>query len=127
MKQLKNDPNIPPLVAHIWGLAYVQIPVGADMYEQAIKDHPEYFAREIEHRKKYNAIPQEVHDAYFKEISLVHDEIYKDLPGKGLMNWINRTEEEHKIWNEAYEKYESLEKKIHQKHYSKYGIKWSGF
>jgi hypothetical protein len=104
--------------------------VGITIFEEAIEKYPEYFPDEVEYRKKWALIPQEIHDAYWKEYWKLDKEIYKDIPpSKGLMYLINNTDEAKewkKKWNSANKKAEPLKKKLHKKYYSKYGIKYNG-
>lgn len=81
MKDLtvKEFEDAPVNVQYIYMCAVLKQPIGLDTYEDAIKEHPEYFPDEIKHRKKSEKIPQEVHDAYFEERYKLEEEIFKDV------------------------------------------------
>ena len=121
--------DAPTKVQYIYVSLLMNHPIGSSIYEEAIKENPEYFPDEIEHREKWNAIPQEVHDAYWEEYMEIDQEIFKDVPhtGKGLMFYLNNPKEsnEHKkAWDAAYKKVLPLREALHRKFYSKYGIKF---
>lgn len=111
--------NAPKDVQALHILASTKTPIGSSLYEKTIKEHPEYFPEEIEHRRKYDLIPQEVHDAYWEGREVLDDELLKS--NKGILNLIHNTEAK-KEWDEAYAKFSKEEKALHKKHYSKYGI-----
>lgn len=124
-KELLEAPGI---VQSIYMIASMNRPIGTSTINKAIKDHPEYFPEEVEHREKWKTIPQEVHDNFEKEFLELDKKLMKDVPpSKGIVSWINNPEE-HQEWNkkftEAKEKGKPLHKKLHEKHYSKYGIEW---
>lgn len=48
----------PSKVQFLYVAAIMKQPVGSQMIEDAIKDHPEYFPDELEHRRKWAAIPK---------------------------------------------------------------------
>lgn len=120
----------PNKVKYIYMMGMVKHPISLKTYEDAIKEHPEYFPDEVEHRRKWDAIPQEVHDKYWEEYWELDKEIMKDIPSsKGILGWINDQEgyiEWNKKWDEANEKGKPLREALHKKYYSKYGIEWNG-
>jgi hypothetical protein len=120
----------PIIVQYIYIMAMNKQPIGSYIYEDCIKKHPEYFLEEIEHRRKWNAIPQEVHDKYWEEYWELEKQIMKDvLPSKGVFGGINGQdgyEEWNKKWTEANEKGKPFRELLHKKFYSKYGIEWNG-
>jgi len=121
----------PSKVKYIYMMGMMKIPIGSSTYEDVIKEHPEYFPDEVEHRRKWDAIPQEVHDNYLEEYWELDKEIMKNVPpNKGIMGWIDDQEgysEWNKKWTEAYEKGNPLREALHKKFYSKYGIEWNGW
>lgn len=128
MKDLTYDElsKAPPRIAFLYAMALTDQPVGLQTIETAMKDHPEYFPDELEYRRKYNLIPQSVHDAYFEEYGKLREEMLNELPpSKGIIYWCDHPKE-YKEWNEAYDRispqFEVKEKELHRKHYSEYGI-----
>lgn len=117
----------PEKVRHIYVCALSGVPVGVRMYEEAFSNYPEYFPDEVVYRKKYDAIPQSVHDAYFAELNEKVKDIYKDVPNKGVgfMFFVNNYKE-YKKTSAAYAEARKIEKKIEEKlmkkYYSQYGI-----
>jgi len=118
----------PNIVQYVYIMSMSNIPIGSKIYEETIRDHPEYFYEEISETEKWNKIPQEVHDAYWKEYGELKKEVFKDVPpSKGLMAYIGGSKEYkewEKLWNVAYKKWEPLKRKLHRKYYSKYGIEY---
>jgi len=123
--------EVPNKVQYIYMMGMMKQPIGSSTYEKAIKEHPEYFPDEVEHRKKWAAIPQEVHDKYWEEYWKIEEEVMKDVsPSKGIMGWIDDQEgysEWNKKWTEANEKAKPLREALHKKFYSEYGIEWNGW
>jgi len=127
-KELKDAPSE---VQYLYMCSVMNHPIGSSIYEETIKKHPEYFPDEIEHRKKWEAIPKEVHDAYWKEYWKIDKEIYKDVPhrGKGILFYAQNPKEyaEYKeAFDAARKKALPLHEALHRKFYSKYGIEWHG-
>ena len=120
----------PTIIQYIYMASVSKIPIGASTVDEAIKKHPEYFPDEVEHRRKWDLIPEEVHQAYNKEMSEMMDKIYEDMPEqKGMFAW-SKDPEGYKEWEDKFyecrEKEKPLSKHIHEKYYSKYGIEWNG-
>lgn len=72
--------NLPNDVLQIWVKNSIGQPIGSGLLERAIENHPEYFPEEVEHRRKYNLIPESVHIDYFEEYFRRESEILKDQP-----------------------------------------------
>lgn len=121
----------PSKVQYIYMMGMMKHPIGSSIYEDAIKEHPEYFPDEVEHRRKWDAIPQDVHDKYLEEYWELDKEIMKDVPpSKGIFGWIDDQEgysEWNKKWTEANEKGKPLREALHKKFYSEYDIEWNGW
>ena len=73
----KEFSKAPAKIQWLYTMALVKQPIGSSTLENAIKEHPEYFPDELEHRRKYDLIPQQVHDDYWKEWRVLIDEMYK--------------------------------------------------
>lgn len=133
MKDLttKEFLDAPALIMHIYRNAMCKIPMGASLIERGMKEHPEYFPDEMEHRRKWEAIPQSVHDEYWKERTAIHTKVFKNMPGsKGILGWANDPEgylKWSKQWEKCRKKELPLIEKLHNKFYSKYGIEWGGW
>lgn len=128
-KELSEAPN---LIKYIYLYSLADVPIGLSTLEKGINEYPEYFPKEIERREKWNAIPQEVHDTYFKEFFELENQFKKDIPhsGKGILFYIDHPKEFEEYENAmevANKKLQPLHKQLHEKHYSKYGIEWNGF
>lgn len=102
--------------------------VGSNQLDVAIEKHPEYFPDTISFRKKWDLIPESVHEAYHKECAELRERVMKDLPpSKGLMHWMDHPEEyeeRSKQYATALSASKPEHKKIHQKHYAEYGIEY---
>jgi|GEM_PF-6625084 len=126
--------NTPSSVLFVKMAAYFNMPIGLETFERALKDGPEYFPEEIEYRRKWDAIPQEVKDAYFAESSLYKLHNYDGSEPEIIRNWpgiISATDDEFKAWNEYHDseayknKVKAQEQKdieCYNKHFAKYGL-----
>ena len=131
MKNLseKEFYDAPNTIQVLYYKSIMKHPIGYDEYKKAIKEYPEYFPEEVEHERKWNFIPKNIHNEYWTEMEILRKEIFKDLPeGRGILFWINNPNEL-KIWQDQYEKLKikglPKAKKLHQKFYSPYGIEWN--
>ncbi len=114
----------PGLIQHIFVAGICNRPIGMSLYEEAIEKHPEYFPEEIEYKKKWDAIPQSVHDEYWKEYWEKDKEIKKDLPeATGLVGAMNN-DDYHQALKKTYPARDKMRNNLHKKYYSKYGIKF---
>ena len=125
-KEFKEAPNS---IQILYCKSIANYPVGSEELKKAIEEFPDYFPEEIEHEKKWNSIPESIHEEYWKEMEALRKEIFKDLPeGRGIFFWINNPTKL-KNWQEQYEKLKikglPKAKKLHQKFYSSYGIEWN--
>jgi len=117
--------------------------VSAETYKRlqaTIDKYPEYFPWE----HKYKSIPQEVHDLYHKEeIELYYSHYPRSgggmKEGEGIVAYMRRVQEENKnkpvkplveVIEDVFTKenqYNILKKKLWNKHYSKYKLKYNEF
>ena len=121
----------PARVQFLYTMAMAKQPVSSQMIEDAIKESPEYFPDELENRRKWALIPQQVHDDYWKERKILRAEMYKEIPpSKGILRWINDPKG-YEEWSITYEKCSKAEKPfaaaLHKKFYGQYGIEWNGW
>ena len=119
----------PVRVQFLYAMAIAKQPVGSKMIKDAIKETPEYFLDELEHKRKWELIPQQVHDNYRKEREILRTEMYKEMPpSKGILGWIDDPKG-YEEWSIAYEKFSKVEKPfaaaLHKKFYGQYGIEWN--
>ena len=123
----KYDPTeIPAKVLYVQMCGATGTPIGLTLYNEVITEYPEYFPKEAEHKRKWEAIPKEVHDAHWEEYWAFCKALWKDEPKSGgIMSAINNPEEFQK-WHEAYKRLrpieEAKEKELHKKYYAKYDI-----
>ena len=125
----KEFEDAPEIVKYLHIAAFYKIPVGSSLYEDAMEKHPEYFSEEIERKKKWEAIPQDVRDAYFKELCKTEDEVFDKLPyaGMGILFYAQHPKEadaHSKSWEKANKELNPIRRKIHDKYFAKYGIKY---
>ena len=143
--------DVPLEVQWVWAQQEAQTPMGRDAFEQAtdiVDKYPEYFPWE----HKYKSIPQEVHDAFeaecYPERGKPIEEIFDDLKvGVGLREQLknqpvgviptkftqsdfeelfNSLQEAQKKRTEQEKAEEKRVKRIWDKHYKKYGLKFVG-
>ena len=123
----------PARVQFLYWMASTKQPVGSQMIEDAIKESPEYFPDELEHRRKWALIPQCVHDEYWAGKEKLRTECYKDMPpSKGIIGWaFDESGDDYNNWNTAYQKCREIEKPLaealHKKYYGQYGIEYNGW
>jgi hypothetical protein len=120
----------PNIIQYVYMMGVMKKAIGSKMYDQAISEHPEYFPDEISHRNNWLKVPEEVHNAYWAEYLALHKEVTKDVPPSlGIFGWADNPEA-YVEWINAYRSAEEgakgRYKELHDKHYSKYGIKFKG-
>ena len=120
---IKEYNEAPSIIQYIWAMSISNIPIGGSMYNNALKEHPEYFPDEVEHRRKYALIPEEIHKLYREASMKLWDEMSETLPSKGIVYWCNNPIEYEK-WHKENKKLAPMRKKkydaLHQKYYGKY-------
>lgn len=133
MKQLteKEFSEAPEKVQFLYAMSIIGQPVGNQMIEEAIKESPEYFPDELEHRRKWALIPQQVHDDYWEEREILRTEMYKEMPeSKGILGWA-KDQSGYNEWRAKYdecrEKEKPLSLALHTKYYGQYGIEWNEY
>ena len=147
-----NAKQVPFEVQWVWAIRQAQIPVGRESFEKAtdiINKYPEYFPWE----HKYKTIPQEVHDAFKAEcyperekpIEEVSDELVDgvglrdqlknresagivptNFTQKDLEDFFDEMQEAQQKRMEEEKVEENRVRKIWDKHYKKYGLKFAG-
>ena len=110
----------PNTVKYIYTLVTLKKPVSASLFHDAITEYPSYFPEEAEAQKKYNSIPQHVHEAYWMEYWKLHNKICNAIPhyGLGILFYSDNPEQYIEYQNAmAIEepKLERLKKKLHKK------------
>lgn len=119
--------DIPHKVLCLQLAGAMNIPVGSSFYNEVITEYPEYFPVEAERKRKWDAIPQSVHDAHWKELQEFTDELWKDQPRHtgGIFGMMNNTPEYQK-YEAARERLrpieEAKEKELRKKYYGPYGL-----
>ena len=107
-----------------------------DKVQATIEKYPQYFKWE----HKYNAIPREVHDAYYDEIVRLNAQIelremnlrlskefeYSPKSSEELLGLFNRLECGRILESNSIKKMNEQKKTIWDKHYSAYGLKYRG-
>lgn len=134
MKNLteKEFMEAPAIVQYVYTAAMFETPIGVSIYTEAVEKHPEYFDDVLEHRAKWDAIPQEVHDVMRAELKELMLERYPDSEGsplvtsKGIAYWLDHPKEYEvfsSIIEDRHKVFTELEIQMYRKHYSPYGIK----
>lgn len=122
----------PVKVQYIYRMALFNQPVSNSYFEETVKLYPDYFPDEVEYRKKWDLIPQSVHDAYNSEMQILRNEMYKKLTPvtTGIFALVKDSdvlEEWGKFYDECRRKEIPLAMELHKKHYGAYGIVWNGW
>lgn len=118
--------HIPHEVMYVRVAEKYGIPIGYSHYQEIIKKYPEHFPEEISHKRKWDSIPQSVHDDFHFESQKMRHEVYKNLPhSKGIM-WVMENSQEYKDWEVEYYKLYEIERKFNEKlrnkYYKPYGV-----
>jgi hypothetical protein len=140
-----NLENIPNEVIEVWAYQMSKQPVGTEPYKRlqdTINKYPEHFPQE----HIYNSIPNEVHIKYREESIALRLTFYprkeSDIQeGEGIYSWVRRQQPVPlKITNLDLQKlaekvfvtapkikkeYETAKKKLWNKHYKKYKLKYT--
>lgn len=118
MKNLTTEEfdKAPPLVQFLHMVAISGISIGSSIVNKAMTDHPEYFEDELERKRKWDLVPNEVHSAYNKELSVTLLRINILSDNYACRFWSKGIE----ISKE--EKMKEIGKEIYKKHYEKYGL-----
>lgn len=117
----------PVPIQYLYICAMNNVPVGSSILDEAMENHPEYFPDELAYRAKWDAVPQEVHDAYAEEYA----ELMKMLPqSPGLMKLVTGGEEAEEYFRKEEEvgkEFRLLSKELYDKYYGPYGIEFNGW
>lgn len=116
----------PSEIQYLYLAAIMKVSVGSHIIETSMSKYPEYFPDELERIRKWEKVPQHVHDEFNKAAKELHDRIFKDLPpSKGIL-WHCQNPDESEEWLTAYDKCFqeelSLGKALHDKFYGPYGL-----
>lgn len=118
MKNLSWDEikDAPPIIGQVYMCGMMNIPIGSSIYEKAIQKHPEYFPEEVEHRKKWDSVPQQIKDAYSAELYKILDKYREAAPSlgnHGILAQIRDTKakKQLKAWQEYMDKTRGPSKK----------------
>ena len=126
----KEFNKAPVIIKVLQVLAATKQPIGMGTYEKAMREHPEYFVDEIEHKKKWNLIPESVHDAHDKEWIVLQNKVTGEYPNsKGLLYWLDHPKEmdgNYKACEGVRNRYKPQFKELHDKYYAKYDIEFNG-
>ena len=111
----------PHEIAYLYLASIHCMPVGSEIIDRCMKDHPEYFPAEILYQDKWDAIPEEVHEAFKVDLSEVIGEFIKCNSG-GLIEFMNLSEGERATNVETFRKHQQIEEDLWQKHYKKFNL-----
>jgi len=129
MKRAKESAtldNVPHGVLYIWAMGNIGQPIDTDTYNRAIANHPEYFPDEIEFRRRFDAIPEDIKKEHSKLFdTLIGSNIYtmyeskigklphSELCGKGIIYRVTHPELKDKY--EAYDEWMRKMFELHEK------------
>jgi hypothetical protein len=104
-------------------LRNLPICVSFSYYEECVNKYPEYFPDEIEWNDNYKKVPQDVHDAYKKDLYEKFNYKGKHLSSDGgIMYLIHHQKEVDEEFKES-DKLFGTYNEIWNNHYEKYGLK----
>lgn len=134
--------NIPNEVLAVWASHYSGV-VSADAYNNAIEKYPEYFPEEVEYRRKWESVPQEVKDKYQdstyrlqltdqeekERLELFGECPHPDLQGCGIIQRVTTHEHRHAdfveldAWNDKWYKHQHRKNvDLYNKLFNPYGL-----
>jgi len=126
MKRIKDFSDLPSEVLFLKMAAAYGWPVGSSLYIETIEKYPEYFPKEYDRHKRWSEIPQEVHEAYVKELIEFKDKLWEGEPKSGGIMSAANNDEQYKKFSEAFDRLYPIEvakeKELSKKYYSKYGF-----
>jgi len=120
-------------------LAALRLPCGISDWRQAVIENPNFMQKEYDHLVKFEAIPEEVHTAYFDELHLalkpLEDVLWAGSPSKGIIYMVMHPEYQAE-WEEQMKRREGIletqkedrlkiHKRMHRKYYYEYGISFN--
>lgn len=116
----------PGLVQMVYMAEHTGQMIGLSTYLHVIKQYPYYFPEEIERQRKWELIPDSVHEQYSRELNEFRSKLMKTLPpSKGVFYW-SQHPDEFKEWEKAYEivdkELAAHKHMLEQKYYAPYGI-----
>lgn len=121
----EKDEKMPPDVLYLLAIKSVGGTIGVSLYNEILEKHPEWFPEETEFRRKWGAIPQQIKDAYFKEVSEINHYGGHEYSGRGLTWYMEHPQEyaEYDKWlSLKIEESVKKEKKLHDKYFKEYGL-----
>ena len=131
MKQIKSIEEfnaLPAVTQMVYINASMGIPMGSGIIDKAMKASPEIFEEEIQRRNLWESIPQEVKDAYWRELNEKMDELPKHpKAGMGMVHYVKHPKDLKEV-QEHLDKYrplrEQIDREIHDKYFKQYGLEY---
>ena len=102
--------------------------IGSSQLERAIKNHPEYFPDEVEHRRKWASVPEEVkqaHDAEYERRYALLRPGFTPWTGVGIMALARRTPEAiayEAMIKDTAKAAGAMRREVHNQFYGPYGL-----
>lgn len=119
--------KLPSIVQYLIAANFLNQGVGLWALEKGIAECPEFFVDLIEARRKWALVPEEVKDAYYKDLSHREHELYAECKGGGggLFTWLNQTPESitfDECLRSKGEQRKKIAREVHDKYLAAYGI-----
>lgn len=110
-----------PEMRYLQMASALNMPVGSDTIEKCYAAHPEYFPEELERRRIWNSIPEEVKKACYNEDRELFDKAMEGFQREGLLALINNSEKQAE-WDRRYKIYTDSVKHLDKKYFGPYGL-----
>lgn len=131
MKRLSKEElqKAPVIIQQMHHMALANLPMmmAHSRYMSLVADYPEYFPDVIERRRKWAAIPDEVHAEYKKKSEELREALEHLRPNytMGMHEWLDEDGDaflQHKTYSEAHKNQRDERIALHRSTYSPYGI-----
>lgn len=124
MKNLTTEEfdKAPTLVQFLHVAAISGIAIGSSIVNKAIADHPEYFKEELERKRKWDLVPNEVHSAYNKELSKMSQVVFHGFYRRGILRYDQSDTEYNEEYDKRWKKMKEISDELFKKYYGPYGL-----
>lgn len=129
MKDLtyKELMEAPAIIQFVYLQSAANNPLGSSIIDEAMKDYPQFFKEELELKRRWDAVPEYIKEAYFNEMMLVRKHYDEKTPhyGKGLLFFIQNREAFNEQMDAQKEQRANIKidaSHIHNKYLASFGI-----
>jgi len=124
MKNLTTEEfdKAPPLVQFLHMVAISGISIGSSIVNKAMTEYPEYFEEELERKRKWDSVPNEVHSAYNKELHNMSQVVFYGFSRRGIFSYDPSDTEYNEEYDKRWKKMKEISDELFKKYYGPYGL-----